>query len=194
MRALPGISKELRCRFGSSTLDQETLMNLNKITRSGASAVAATTLLSAMTFAGAALADGGNATPAPTRLSAQTAQRPSAASSVSKPIIDRDEQRITDLHDRLKIAPEQEPLWNGVARIMRSNDEEIDELTKERHDKASTMTAVEDLRSYGKITEAHATGIKTFVPAFEKLYDTMSTEQKANADNVFRKVGSKTHK
>ena len=75
---------------------------------------------------------------------------------------------------------------------MRSNDDKMDVLAKDRHDRAKAMTAVEDLRSYGDITEAHATGIKTFVPAFEKLYDTMSTTQKANADDIFRKVGRRT--
>jgi LTXXQ motif family protein len=168
----------------------DSFMNRKKITHSGAgTAIAA--LLSGMTFAGVVLAGDGNAAPAQTAVSAQTSD---AASSLSKPNTDRDELRIKELHDRLKIAPDQETLWNNVAQIMRGNDEKIDGLAKERHDKAPTMTAVEDLRSYGAITEAHATGIRTFVPAFEKLYESMSAEQKANADNVFRTAGRKSHK
>ena len=166
------------------------MMNRKKITRSGAgTAIAA--LLSGMTFAGAVVASDGNAAPAQTAVSAQTSD---AASSASKPNADRDELRIKELHDRLKITPDQETLWNNVAQIMRGNDEKIDGLAKERHDKAPTMTAVEDLRSYGAITEAHAIGIRTFVPAFEKLYESMSAEQKANADDVFRSAGRNTHK
>jgi protein CpxP len=166
-------------------------MNRSKITHSGASAVALAGLLSGVTFAGAVLAGDGNATPAQTAVGAQTSD---AASPASKQNIDRDELRIKELHDRLKIAPDQESLWNDVAQIMRGNDDKIDVLAKERHDKASKMTAVEDLRSYGAITEAHAAGIRTFVPAFERLYQNMSAEQKANADKVFRSAGLKTHK
>jgi len=165
-------------------------MNRKKITHSGAGTVIVV-LLSGLTFAGAVLAGEGNAAPAQTAVSAQMSD---AASAASKPNADRDELRIKKLHNRLKIAPNQETLWNNVAQIMRGNDEKIDGLAKERHDKAATMTAVEDLRSYGEITEAHATGVRTFVPAFEKLYESMSAEQKANADNVFRSVGRKTHK
>jgi hypothetical protein len=77
---------------------------------------------------------------------------------------------------------------------MRRNDEKIDALTEARNGRAPTMTAVEDLRSYGEITEAHATGIKNFLPAFERLYDSMSAPQKANADDVFRNTGHRTPK
>jgi hypothetical protein len=174
-----------------NTLFRRLFMNRNKIPRSGGSAVAVAALFSGMTFAGAVLAGDGNAAPAQSAVGAQTS---GAASSASKPDIDRDELRIKELHDRLKIASDQESLWNDVAKIMRANDEKVDVLAKERHEKASTMTAVEDLRSYGGITEAHAAGIRNFVPAFERLYESMSAEQKANADKVFRSVDHKTHK
>jgi len=135
-----------------------------------------------------------NASPAINTRNPAASEPPGAASSASKPNIDPDEVRIKGLHDQLKITPEQEALWGNAAQIMRSNDEKMDALATERHNKASTMTAVEDLRSYGEITEAHATGIKTFVPAFEKLYNSMSAVQKANADKIFRSAGRKTLK
>jgi hypothetical protein len=47
------------------------------------------------------------------------------------------------------------------------------------------MTAVEDLKAYGEITDVHAEGIKKFVSAFEPLYNSMSDAQKKNADNIF---------
>ena len=78
-----------------------------------------------------------------------------------------------------------------VAQVMRRNDEKMDALSAERHGRIATMTAVEDLRSYGQITEQHAADIKTLAPVFEKLYDAMSTEQKANADAIFRSSGRK---
>lgn len=152
-------------------------MNRYKIYGAHSLAVIALALSSTMTFTGAVIAAEGDAAPAKTAVG-------------SKPTIDHDEeQHIKQLHDQLKITPEQEALWNNVAEIMRSNDEKIDVLVKERHDKASTMNAVEDLRSYGKVTETHAADIKTFITAFERLYDSMPVTQKATADNVFRTGG-----
>jgi periplasmic protein CpxP/Spy len=155
-------------------------MNRYKFTSAHSLAVVA--LVSAMSFTGAALAAESNAAAVKT-------------AAATKPAVDRDEEtQVKQLHDQLKITPEQESLWANVAQIMRSNDAKIDTLVKERHDKASTMTAVEDLRSYGAITEAHAVDIKTFIPAFERLYESMSPAQKANADNIFRTGGHKAVK
>lgn len=106
---------------------------------------------------------------------------------------DRDAWHIAKLHDSLKVTPALETLWQGVADIMRANDGKIDTLTKERHDKAATMSAVDDLRSYAALTEAHAAGTRNFLPAFEALYQAMTAEQQANADQVFRAVGSRHH-
>jgi len=47
------------------------------------------------------------------------------------------------------------------------------------------MSAVDDLRSYQKLADAHADGLKKLVPAFEALYNTMSQDQKKTADAVF---------
>jgi hypothetical protein len=165
-------------------------MTRNDTIRSGARAIAAAGLLSALAFAGSVLAAEATAPPAQATSSAPTAP---AASAASKAVTDRDEMRITDLRNKLKITPEQDALWNDVAKILRSNDEKMDVLTKERHDKAATMTAIDDLRSYEAISAAHAAATKALLPAFEKLYDSMSAAQKANADNVFRHTGQKTH-
>jgi len=166
-------------------------MNRLTPTRSATSVVAEIVLLAAMTFAGTALGEASSPNQAPT---AAGAAAPAPVSPAAKPSVDRDEQRIKGLHDKLKITPAQEVLWSKVAEIMGSNDEKIDALANARHDKASTMTAVDDLRSYGEITEAHAAGIKAFTPAFASLYDSMSAEQKANADKVFRTAGHKPAK
>jgi hypothetical protein len=99
---------------------------------------------------------------------------------------DRTEKRITDLHAKLAITPAQEPLWSSVADVMRDNAKKMDALTQARTQNATTMTAVDDLKSYGEIADAHADGIKKFTPAFSALYDSMSDEQKATADSMFR--------
>jgi hypothetical protein len=49
------------------------------------------------------------------------------------------------------------------------------------------MTALDDLKSYGEIADAHAEGIKKLTPVFAVLYDTMSDPQKLAADNLFRR-------
>jgi hypothetical protein len=121
------------------------------------------------------------AAPAP----AATPRMQATASKAST--VDPVEGRIKDLHARLKITPAQEDLWNNATQVMRENAKTMDALRKARSEKAQTMTAVEDFKSYGEITEAHADGIKKFVLVFSALYDSMSDAQKKNADTIFRR-------
>ncbi|WP_246181790.1 Spy/CpxP family protein refolding chaperone [Pandoraea cepalis] len=99
------------------------------------------------------------------------------------------ETRISNLHTRLQITSTQESLWQPVAQIMRDNANRTQSLLKARADDASHMSAVDDLRSYGQIAEAHADGIKKLTLAFETLYNSMSDVQKHNADLIFRNQG-----
>src|ERR1700694_3552394 len=99
---------------------------------------------------------------------------------------DRAEARIKDMHAKLKITPAQEDQWAKIAQEMRDNAKSMDALTQSRFANAKTMTAVEDLKSYGEIADAHANGIKTFTPLFETLYASMSDAQKKDADALFR--------
>ena len=96
------------------------------------------------------------------------------------------EARIKELQAKLHITPTQEALWQNVTQIMRDNAQTMDALTQARTDKVKTMTAVDNLQSYSAIVEAHAEGLKKFVPAFEALYASMSDAQKQNADTLFR--------
>ena len=124
------------------------------------------------------------ANPSPA-VSADPAQKTPA--KVSK--VDRTEARIKDLQAKLKITPAQEELWNKVTQVMRDNAKTMDALMQARFEKAKAMTAVEDLKSYGEITQAHADGLKNFIPVFEALYAGMSDEQKKEADTLFRYGG-----
>lgn len=99
---------------------------------------------------------------------------------------DRAELRIKDMHTRLAIQPAQEAQWTVVATIMRDNAVTMDKLTQLRVDHATEVSAVEDLKSYGDISEAHADGIKKLTPAFSTLYSAMSDAQKKQADLLFR--------
>jgi hypothetical protein len=112
---------------------------------------------------------------------------PAAAVTASK--ADRVEARITELHTKLKITPAQEELWNSVAQVMRDDAKTMEALIKARSEKASTMTAVDDLKSYSDIAAAHADGLKKFIAAFEPLYAGMPDAQKKSADALFRQHG-----
>ena len=98
----------------------------------------------------------------------------------------RAEMRIKDMHTRLHILPAQEAQWTVVAGIMRDNAVTMDKLTQQRVDQASEVSAVDDLNSYGEISDAHAAGLKKLTPAFTALYSAMSDTQKQQADRLFR--------
>jgi dTDP-glucose pyrophosphorylase len=136
---------------------------MNRFTYSSARLIAATALVATLAFAPGVV---------------------SAADKVAH--ADRAELRITDMHARLKITPAQEELWAKVAEAMRDNAKVMDSLTQARVDHAKDMTAVDDLKSYGEITEAHADGIRKLTPAFAALYAGMSDAQKQEADTLFR--------
>ena len=107
---------------------------------------------------------------------------------------DRVETRIKDMHAKLKITQAQEEQWAKVAQVMRDNEKTIEPLIKARTANAKTMTAVDDLKSYAEIADAHADGIKKFTPVFATLYDSMSEAQKKEADALFRHGGKMSKK
>jgi protein CpxP len=102
---------------------------------------------------------------------------------------DRVEVRIKDLHTKLKITPEQEALWNNVTQVMREDARTMETLIKARSEKEATLNAVDDLKSYGEIAQAHADYLKKFIPVFEPFYASMSDAQKKNADALFHHHG-----
>jgi hypothetical protein len=106
----------------------------------------------------------------------------------------RVEVRIHDMHARLAITAEQEDQWKQVAQVMRDNELALEPLIQDRKTNAGTMTAIDDLKSYAAITDAHFEGIKKFTTAFGTLYDSMSEAQRKNADALFRKSSQKVPK
>jgi len=100
--------------------------------------------------------------------------------------LERTEARITDLQKALKITPEQQGSWNALVQVMKDNAKDLDDLRKARTEKSKEMNAVEDLKSYSQFSETHVAGMKKFIPAFEALYNSMSDEQKKNADALFK--------
>jgi len=108
-----------------------------------------------------------------------------AAGKASK--TERVEVRIKELHAKLKITPAQEGQWDNVTKVMRDNAMTMETLIKARSEGAGTKNAVDDLKSYSAIAEAHADGLKKFIPAFEPLYASMSESQKKDADTLFHR-------
>jgi protein CpxP len=100
------------------------------------------------------------------------------------------EQRITKLHQDLKIAPDQETKWNDVAQAMRDNAANMEKLVAEKRRQApQNMTAIDDLDTYQKFAQQHVDGLKKLTSAFKSLYSAMSDQQKKNADQVFESFG-----
>ena len=104
------------------------------------------------------------------------------------------EQRITSLHAALKITPaDQGAQWNAVAQAMRENATSMDKLIATNRSTApQSMNAVDDLKTYQKIAQAHVDGLKNLTSAFSTLYDAMPDAQKKVADEVFRTSGHGT--
>jgi periplasmic protein CpxP/Spy len=113
---------------------------------------------------------------------AETTAAPRPEPAGSSPV----EARIEELHKKLHITDAQKPQWDAVAQVMRENAQAIVDLEKQRATDVQSMTAVDVVKSYESVIEAHEAGIKKFITAFEALYDSMSEEQKKIADSLFR--------
>jgi hypothetical protein len=97
------------------------------------------------------------------------------------------EARIKELHNRLHITAAQQTQWNNLVQVMRDNAKAMMDLQKERSQDVKSMTAVDAVKSYAAVIEAHEAGMGKFVPAFQALYESMSNTQKKVADSMFRK-------
>jgi len=160
-----------------------------KLIEPAARRLAAATFLGMTVLASPLLAQ---TNPPATTLAQSDAAKPAARAKASR--TDRAETRIKQLHDQLKITPAQEPQWNAVAQAMRDDAAAMQAAIAKRKQNRGTMTAVDDLRSYEEVTETHLAGLKKLIPAFQALYDTMSPEQKKNADVVFGHPPGRGHR
>ena len=142
---------------------------------------AAATLLGAIVLASPAFAASGDVlTPA----SSQQAMAAPASESATSPSMV--EAHIKELHKRLHITDAQKPQWDSLAQVMRDNAKAMTDLQKERAADAQSMSAVDVIKSYESVVQAHEDGMKKFIPPFEALYNSMSDAQKKTADSLFR--------
>ncbi|EDZ98738.1 conserved hypothetical protein [Burkholderia sp. H160] len=98
------------------------------------------------------------------------------------------EDRIAYLHSQLKITPAQETQWKAFADVMRSNGDTMRQLFEQRK-AATNVSALDDMKQYATIAQAHADGMKKLVDAFDPLYSSLSPEQKKLADATFHQGG-----
>jgi periplasmic protein CpxP/Spy len=156
--------------------------------------LAASILLPAYALAPAALAQ--NQTPeSPAQGEAATPKQPAPKAKPrqgkSESRSERVEQHIKQLHTQLKITPEQQSQWDQFAEVMRDNAKDMDQLIDQRGTGFEQMNAVDNLQSYAKLAMQHAVDTQRLATAFQSLYETMSEEQKKNADSVFRSRGDR---
>jgi hypothetical protein len=117
------------------------------------------------------------ATPAPKAVAPQAAY--AAAES-------RVEERIVQMHLRLKITPAQQPGWDAFAKVMRDNVGSSTEAYQQRQASIATMSAPENMQNFAQIEQARAQGVQNLAVAFQTLYGTLSDDQKKTADAMFR--------
>ncbi len=109
--------------------------------------------------------------------------QPAPAPAEANPAV---EARIKELHSKLHITAAQQTQWDNLVQVMRDNATAMIDLQKKRAQDVKSMTAVDAVKSYAAVIEAHEAGMNKFVPAFQALYDSMSPAQKKIADAMFR--------
>lgn len=154
---------------------------LPAIPASFARALAISTLMGAMLLGTTSLT---------TPLLAQTAAAPPAVANSAGEMTETIEQRITSLHDKLKITASEEASWASVAQVMRENSATIEKLVAaKRAQSPGKMTALDDLSTYQALAQARVDGLQRLNSAFSTLYNGMPAAQQAVADETFRNFG-----
>jgi hypothetical protein len=100
------------------------------------------------------------------------------------------EKRIEMLRKKLKITPDQSKAFDDFAQVMRDAANRMDTLLSMQAKAMPTMNAVDHMKAYEAITQAHADDMQREVPAFSRLYDTLTPAQKKAADESFRAAAS----
>jgi len=115
--------------------------------------------------------------------------KPPAAAAATSTKPETVEQRISTLKKALKITPDQETKWEGVAKAMRENAAAMDKLVQEKKGTMASLNAVDDLKTYQEFSQVRLDGLKNLISSFTTLYDSMPADQKKNADHVFDNFG-----
>lgn len=96
------------------------------------------------------------------------------------------EKRIADLHSQLKITSAEQPQWDAFAQTMRDNATATDQAFRDRAQKLGSQNADDSMKSYAALAQMHADNMQKLASSFSALYATLSPDQKAVADPLFR--------
>src|ERR1700712_514426 len=113
---------------------------------------------------------------------------PASAAAVHRDV--RVERRITDLHSKLKITPSEEKPFSDFAEVMRENARRMAELVTKRQQIANAGNAVDQMKAYDDMAQAHAADMQRLVPAFSNLYEALTPDQKKLAGKSFREYAN----
>ena len=94
------------------------------------------------------------------------------------------EGRIAFLKAELKIADAQAPQWNAFADTVRDNAKSMAEAHQSTMSSGAAKTLPERLALEEKALTAHLEALKKTASALNKLYDTLSVDQKKVADEI----------
>ena len=100
------------------------------------------------------------------------------------------ERRIADIHSRLKITPAEQKPFDDFAQVMRDNAQRMAGLVEKRQETAASGSAVDQMRSYSDMAQAHADDMQHLTTAFSALYEALSPDQRKLADTSFRQFAS----
>jgi protein CpxP len=123
------------------------------------------------------------------KTSTSPASPPAAAAETARPHPDV-EKRIDQLRNTLKITPSETQAFDSFAQVMRENADKLDSLIQARQEAGPTLNAVDQMKSYQALAQAHADEMQRLVPAFSQLYDALTPEQKKTADEDFRRFSA----
>jgi hypothetical protein len=124
------------------------------------------------------------AAPAPATSNAAQPTAPSPSAAAPGGAVERVDARIAELRSKLGITQAQEARFNGLAAVMRRNASSMEVLLKERPG-GTSPSAVASLKWYERLTERHGAALRRFVPAFERLYASLTNSQRETADAMF---------
>jgi Spy/CpxP family protein refolding chaperone len=114
--------------------------------------------------------------PAPAPMAAPAAAPAPAAAADAPSKLTKVEEHIKTLHKGLGITPDQEAKFDTFAQTMRDQAQAMYSARENRVD--ATLSAPDD-------------SVKTLVPAFRTLYDSLTDAQKKKADKMFAHPHSK---
>jgi cytochrome c-type biogenesis protein CcmH/NrfG len=103
------------------------------------------------------------------------------------------EQRINQLHSQLKITAQQSQQWDAYAQVMRDNARSTDAAIRGRAQKLQSLNADDAMKSYASLAQLHADNMQKLSTAFSTLYASLSDDQKAIADELFRNQHGRRH-